>query len=627
MGWFDFLKLDPTITDPAIAQAAGITTDNKGVIHQERTAASDRLASNLAQIAPTALMPAVEYVSLTGRALPSVVNTGSKLAGGVAGTVALGTAVGQGMSEPAQKKVLLGSPKNSSKLPYNKYNQRSYQSLVRLQRIYGGHLIRQKDGSYFLRNQYGSFYGNGRALNTKTGKMQNYDLQGSGHFINDASKQAGSTGEKSQPGANTNTNQPRINNSAEGKRIMAWQRKLGVKADGYWGKNTAAAYNKYLANQNTNKPSQQQTTQTIHQQTAQTPIQGTPGYSMHVGNNGVTLSTPNGQTTDITDYKNGQLSAAINNGNFKAPNLGTIPTNQLENTPLSSYQKLSENNFNRADIRQGMRDMGLNPYSYSGSDRRQLRTYLNNPTSDNYTESVSKIVGDSRVQQRMLNNAVQTDKYQLAKPQLVDLKFKQGGMLVNKYQQGGTTSDPMDQLAQVAAKFLQGDTQSGQQLAQVFSDQKVGKQLMQAVQQGVQQKDKRAIIIAQAIQALSGSRKARLGAKLNYFHKDICPAGEKLVYFKKGGEICKACQKMEEGGTADPIADFKKKKVASKKPIQKQDLATRDSIAANRYNDQEVQVFRPGSYKENAKGQVQWTPDRTKAPYNKVTKHQQGGFI
>ena len=162
-----------------------------------------------------------------------------------------------------------------------------------------------------------------------------------------------------------------------------------------------------------------------------------------------------------------------------------------------------------------------------------------------------------------------TDKYQLAKPQLVDLKFKKGGMLVNKYQQGGATSDPMDQLAQVAAKFLQGDTQSGQQLAQVFSDQKVGKQLMQAVQQGVQQKDKRAVIIAQAIQALSGSRKARLGAKLNYFHKDICPAGEKLVYFKKGGEICKACQKMDMGGE---MADDKKQSKPSlnKKPQSKQ---------------------------------------------------------
>ena len=56
-----------------------------------------------------------------------------------------------------------------------------------------------------------------------------------------------------------------------------------------------------------------------------------------------------------------------------------------------------------------------------------------------------------------------------------------------------------------------------------------------------------------------------------------------------------------------------------------QDQATKDSIAANRYNDQDVQINRPGSYKKNAKGQVQWTPDRTKAPYNKITKHQQGG--
>ena len=447
-----------------------------------------------------------------------------------------------------------------------------YNNLHRLRSIYGGTVKSLNDGSYYLENQYGKFFGRNRVYDNKTKSMLNYDSR-TGRIIrpqdtktpppDDTTKQevVNQSKDKKEVLTNTTDTQPRINNTAEGKRVMAWQKRLGVKADGYWGKNTAAAYNKYLANQNTNKPSQQQT--------AQTPIQGTPGYSMHVGNNGVTLSTPNGQTTDVTDYKNGQLSATINNGDFKAPNLGTIPTNQLENTPLSSYQKLSENNFNRADIRQGMRDMGLNPYSYSGSDRRQLRTYLNNPTSDNYTESVSKIVGDSRVQQRMLNNAVQTDKYQLAKPQLVDLKFKKGGMLVNKYQQGGVTSDPMDQLAQVAAKFLQGDTQSGQQLAQVFSDQKVGKQLMQAVQQGVQQKDKRAVIIAQAIQALSGSRKARLGAKLNYFHKDICPAGEKLVYFKKGGEICKACQKMDMGGE---MADDKKQSKPSlnKKPQSKQ---------------------------------------------------------
>ncbi len=567
MGWFDFLKVDPTISDPVVSQASGITKDDEGIIHQKRTAASDRLAHNLVPIAGMALTPAlwgafaptVEYSPIASKMLPQGTNAasrvinmggktqpllgmskslpavrtgtqlatrgttaltqgtnaasrGSNLVKGLAGTAALGTAVGQGMSEPAQRNVSLGSPKNRSKLPYNKYNQSSYHRLVQLQRQFGGHLIRQKDGSYFLRNQYGSFYGNGRALNAKTGKMQNYDLWESGHFINSNSKQVGNndvvarvtdsnylygyTG-KSQPGANTSTNQTRINNTAGGKRIMAWQKKLGVKADGWWGKNTAAAYKAYLAKQN----------------------------------------APNPTVPDVRS-------------SVQSPSL-----------PTSMQQPTVEENVN------SLAESGLYPNSQQ--------------------------------------------------------KYRKGGMLVNKYQQGGAASDPMDQLAQVAAKFLQGDTQSGQQLAQVFSDQKVGKQLMQAVQQGVQQKDKRAIIIAQAIQALSGSRKARLGAKLNYFRKSIgeCPEGEKLVYFKKGGQICKACQKMEEGGTADPIADFKKKKAAQKKPIQKQDLATRDSIAANRYNDQEVQVSRPGSYKKNAKGQVQWTPDRTKAPYNKGTKH------
>ena len=82
-----------------------------------------------------------------------------------------------------------------------------------------------------------------------------------------------------------------------------------------------------------------------------TPIKGTPGYGIHVGNNGVILSTPNGQTTDITNSHN--VSTLINNGNYKAPNLGSIPTNQLENRPLNSYTKLTEHNFNRSDIRQG----------------------------------------------------------------------------------------------------------------------------------------------------------------------------------------------------------------------------------------------------------------------------------
>lgn len=314
-----------------------------------------------------------------------------------------------------------------------------------------------------------------------------------------------------------------------------------------------------------------------------TPIKGTPGYGIHVGNGSVTLSTPNGSTTDITNSHN--VSTLINNGNYKAPNLGNTATNYLENRPLDSYSELTKNNFDRGDIRQGMRANGINPYDYSGSDRKQLRTYLNNPTTDNYTQSVSKIIGDGKIQQNMLNNAVQnqTSQYQLTKPnlgynpsqnsQLVNLKFKQGGQMY-KYAAGAqmvrpqqaNSQDPIDQIAQIAAGSLQGDENSKQQLIQVLSNKEVAPKLLQIVDAGVKNQDKRAMIIAQAIKALQQgiTRKARLGAKLDYIKQSIgeCPEGQEVVYFKKGGEICKVCagKKMQDGGKSDPIKNFKKKK-------------------------------------------------------------------
>lgn len=313
--------------------------------------------------------------------------------------------------------------------------------------------------------------------------------------------------------------------------------------------------------------------------------QGTPGYGIHAGN-GVTLSTPNGQTTDITNSHN--VSTLINNGNYKAPNLGNAVTNYLENRPLDSYSKLTKHNFDRGDIRQGMKANGLNPYDYSGSDRKELRTYLNNPTTDNYTQSVSKIIGDGKIQQNMLNNAVQnqTSQYQLTKPnlgynpsqnnQLVNLKFKQGGQMY-KYQAGAQMVQPqqaseqdpiaqIDQIAQIAAGFLQGDEASKKALIKVLSNKQIVPELLKAVNAGIEKQDKRAMIIDQAIKALQQgiTRKARLGAKLDYIKQSIgeCPEGQEVVYFKKGGEICKMCagKKMQDGGKSDPIKNFRKKK-------------------------------------------------------------------
>ena len=176
------------------------------------------------------------------------------------------------------------------------------------------------------------------------------------------------------------------------------------------------------------------------------------------------------------------------------------------------------------------------------------------------------------------DNSVLANKYQLSKPsisnnQLVNLKFKQGGQMY-KYQAGAqmvqsqqaNSQDPIDQIAQIAVGSLQGDKASKQKLIEVLSNEQIAPKLLQMVDDGVKNQDKRAMIIAQAIKALQGgSRKARLGAKLDYIKQSIgeCPEGQEVVYFKKGGEICKMCagKKMQDGGKSDPIKNFKKKKV------------------------------------------------------------------
>lgn len=614
--FFDIFKVDPTISDPAVAAASGITKDSKGTIHQKHTAASNQLAHNLAAISATAwgpvadgvLVPSVEYTPIASKMLPKAANSvinmggktqpllgmskslpsvkettalatkaansGSKWTKGIAGTAALGTAVGQGVSEPSRKKgtvvTVNQNSKQNPKYAIGKYNQRSYNRLSQLQKVYGGDLIRQKDGSYFLRNKNGSFYGNGRALNAKTGKMQNYDLYGSGRFLNGNSKQSNSSnivstvldsnylyGYKGKP-------RTRMNNSESFKTAWTNARNSGLGTFTWKGKSyntmkkgeTQQQYDSWLSKQS--KPTQQ---------TA--PTQGTPGYGIHVGNGSVALSTPNGQTTDITNSHN--VSTLINNGNYKAPNLGNAATNYLENRPLDSYSELTKHNFNRGDIRQGMRANGINPYNYSGSDRKQLRTYLNNPTTDNYTQSVSKVIGDGKIQQNMLNNAVQnqTSQYQLTKPnsgnqnnQLVNLKFKQGGQMY-KYAAGAQMVQPQQAsgqqgIEQQAMALVQAAMQGDQQANQTIQ------KIMQAAQQGDQQAAQVAQLLKNIVQQMKGSRKARLGAKLDYIKQSIgeCPEGQEVVYFKKGGEICKVCagKKMQDGGKSDPIKNFKKKK-------------------------------------------------------------------
>lgn len=233
--------------------------------------------------------------------------------------------------------------------------------------------------------------------------------------------------------------------------------------------------------------------------------------------------------------------------------------------------------YNRSQTRDYMRSIGMNPYDYSGGERKALRTYLNNPGSmDSKYQPFINQVQNQRTQKMV--NSIGTN--QLLKPetdtnklnnQLVNLKFEKGGQMY-KYQAGAqmtqqaNSQDPIDQIAQIAAGSLQGDKASKQKLIEVLSNGQIAPKLLQMVDNGIKNQDKRAMIIAQAIKALQqgSTRKARLGAKLDYIKQSIgeCPEGQEVVYFKKGGEICKMCagKKMQDGGKSDPIKNFKKKK-------------------------------------------------------------------
>ena len=89
----------------------------------------------------------------------------------------------------------------------------------------------------------------------------------------------------------------------------------------------------------------------------------------------------------------------------------------------------------------------------------------------------------------------------------------------------------------------------------------------------------------------------------------------KMTLAKCGTKLKEACKgvRLQKGGDVKKNTKKKYSLVEDDGVKYYDDQATRDSIAANKYNDQEVQTTRPGSY--NSKGK--WQPDRTKAPYNK----------
>lgn len=157
----------------------------------------------------------------------------------------------------------------------------------------------------------------------------------------------------------------------------------------------------------------------------------------------------------------------------------------------------------------GNRYRGLDPYAYTGGQRKALRKALN---SGQDVESIFKQW--SQDNQPISYNA-------------------EGGLL--KFDDGGTMEDFKKWLNQKLRKGeLEESDLSKEKLAQLY-------QTFKKEQQGVQT--------------------AMNGAKLNYINQlnGKCPQGTHLSYYRIGGTLCKKCEANAHNESSDPIKAFKQK--------------------------------------------------------------------
>lgn len=415
-----------------------------------------------------------------------------------------------------------------------------------------------QDKSYRLVNDNGIFYSNGRFF-SRSGARGNYDINTGNFLKKKVNKPAAPVKQQSSAGSKDIVSQVTNPNYLYGyKEQVNKQNKIPTNSPATNKPRTALAPKAPASNSWINKG------------------RGIWNYN-GVSQADVANAYKTGDFSKVGSYlsQHKDLASYLNNVYSKR---GGNQFNQSAQTPT----------YNRSQTRDYMRSIGMNPYDYSGGERKALRTYLNNPGSmDSKYQPFINQVQNQRTQKMV--NSIGTN--QLLKPetdtnklnnQLVNLKFEKGGQMY-KYAAGAqmvqpqqtNSQDPIDQIAQIAAESLQGDENSKQQLIQVLSNKEIAPKLLQIVDAGVKNQDKRAVIIAQAIKALQqgSTRKARLGAKLDYIKQSIgeCPEGQEVVYFKKGGEICKICagKKMQDGGKSDPIKNFKKKKDVAKQTYQR----------------------------------------------------------
>lgn len=205
-----------------------------------------------------------------------------------------------------------------------------------------------------------------------------------------------------------------------------------------------------------------------------------------------------------------------NIGVYFKPQFTSPATNQITDYSPSKQEIASihtpvNNNFNRSQVRALMSQKGLDPYAYTGGQRKALRKALNSG------QDIEAIFNQWSQNNRPISyNA-------------------EGGSL-----EGTTKEQMIESFKQWVAQKLQ----NGELEKSDLEDQKKLEQLFQSFvkeQQGVQT--------------------AMNGAKLNYINKlnGKCPQGTHLSYYRIGGTLCKKCEADAYNESSDPIKAFKQK--------------------------------------------------------------------
>ena len=208
-----------------------------------------------------------------------------------------------------------------------------------------------------------------------------------------------------------------------------------------------------------------------------------------------------------------------NIGVYFKPQFNSPTTNQIidQATLPPSAQEISSihtpvnNNFNRSQVRAFMSQRGLDPYAYTGGQRKALRKALNSG------QDIEAIFNQWSQNNRPISyNA-------------------EGGSL-----EGTTKEQMMEDFKQWVAQKLQ----NGELEKSDLEDQKKLEQLFQSF-----------------IKEQQGVQTAMNGAKLNYINKlnGKCPQGTHLSYYRIGGTLCKKCEADAYNESSDPIKAFKQK--------------------------------------------------------------------